>query len=112
MHNSAQKFTKVRENTSMIKRAYTSSSATTNLTLPDMSLLKSILAQAICTTTRINHRKEVTRFHYGTYNPPVSFESRPLCSSRKVRIARLPGQVALPQSMHRVVTKIPLKHAK
>ena len=34
-------------------------SATTNLTLPHMSLFKSILALAICTTTRINHGKKL-----------------------------------------------------
>ena len=46
-----KKFTRVPENTSIIC-AY--SSLTTNLTLPNMSFFKSILTQAICTTTRIN----------------------------------------------------------
>ena len=94
-------------------RAY--SSATTNLTFPDVSLFKSILSQAICTTTRINHRKKGTQSHYGTYSPPVSFESHPLCSSRKDRIARPPDQVALQQSVRRVAhqyMRMRLKHAR
>ena len=52
--------------------------------------------------------KKVTQFHHGTYNPPASFESHPLCSSRMDRIARPLDRVALLQSMRRVVNQ----HAK
>lgn len=91
------------------------SSATTNLTFPDMSLFKSILAQAIYNDGNQSPKKKLTRFHYGTYSRPVSFESHPLCSSRKGRIARPPDQVVLPQSVRRVVHQYPKilsKHAK